>query len=74
MGIFLTKNLNALWELTRLGVSVRTWWNLQRMGRVNAMTSWLFSFLSLVLKLFGLSKTVFEVTQKEQSSNDDDDK
>nr|GEU50159.1 cellulose synthase-like protein [Tanacetum cinerariifolium] len=43
------------------------------MGRVTAMTSWLFSVLSLALKLFGLSKTVFEVTQKEQSSNDDDD-
>ncbi|PWA93122.1 cellulose synthase-like B4 [Artemisia annua] len=74
MGIFLTKNLYALWELKRLGVSVRTWWNLQRMGRVNAMTSWLFSFLSLVLKFFGLSKTVFEVTQKEESSNDGDDR
>ncbi|GJY17396.1 cellulose synthase-like protein H1 [Tanacetum coccineum] len=32
MGIFLTKNLYALWELKRLGASVRTWWNLQRMG------------------------------------------
>ncbi|GJY17395.1 cellulose synthase-like protein H1 [Tanacetum coccineum] len=74
MGIFLTKNLYALWELKRLGASVRTWWNLQRMGRVNAMTSWLVSFLSLALKLFGLSKSVFEVTQKEQSSNDGDDK
>ncbi|KAI3695466.1 hypothetical protein L1987_78463 [Smallanthus sonchifolius] len=61
-------------ECKRLGVSLRTWWNLQRMGRVTAITAWLFGFLSVMLKLMGLSKTVFEVTQKEHNSRDGDDK
>nr|XP_043618641.1 cellulose synthase-like protein H1 [Erigeron canadensis] len=72
MGIFISYNLYALWELKRLGVSLRMWWNLQTMGRVNAMTAWFFGFLSVMLKLVGLSQPVFEVTQKEQSSNDGD--
>ncbi|KAL9995067.1 putative cellulose synthase (UDP-forming) [Helianthus debilis subsp. tardiflorus] len=41
-----------------------------RMGRVIAMTSWFYGFISVMLKLMGLSKTVFEVTQKEHMSND----
>ncbi|XP_076928117.1 cellulose synthase-like protein H1 [Bidens hawaiensis] len=72
MGIFVIYNLYVLWECKRVGASLRTWWNLQRMGRVNSMTSWLFGFLSVMLKLIGLSDTVFEVTQKEHKSNDGD--
>ncbi|MFS7960810.1 putative cellulose synthase (UDP-forming) [Helianthus anomalus] len=70
VGIFVIYNVYVLWELKRLGVSLRMWWNLQRMGRVIAMTSWFYGFLSMMLKLMGLSKTVFEVTQKEHMSND----
>ncbi|KAK9056770.1 hypothetical protein SSX86_024133 [Deinandra increscens subsp. villosa] len=71
MGIFVITNLYGFWECRRVGVSVRMWWNLQRIGRVNTMTAWLFGFLSVMLKLMGLSNTVFEVTQKENRSNDD---
>ncbi|KAJ0798160.1 putative cellulose synthase (UDP-forming) [Helianthus annuus] len=69
VSIFAIYNVYVLWEATRQGVSLRTWWNLQRMGRVTTMTAWLFGFLSVMLKLMGLSKTVFEVTQKEHKSN-----
>ncbi|KAI3695460.1 hypothetical protein L1987_78457 [Smallanthus sonchifolius] len=74
VGVFMIFNVYVFWECKRLGVSLRTWWNLQRMGRVTTMTAWLFGFLSVMLKLMGLSKIVFEVTQKEHKSNDSDDK
>lgn len=73
MGIFIIYNLYVLWEFKRVGESVSMWWNLQKMGRAIAMTAWLFGFLGVVLKLLGLSKTVFEVTQKEQNLNNDED-
>ncbi|KAM0002552.1 putative cellulose synthase (UDP-forming) [Helianthus debilis subsp. tardiflorus] len=69
VSIFAIYNVYVLWEARRQGVTLRTWWNLQRMGRVTTMTAWLFGFLSVMLKLMGLSKTVFEVTQKEHKLN-----
>ncbi|KAL9995066.1 putative cellulose synthase (UDP-forming) [Helianthus debilis subsp. tardiflorus] len=73
MGIFVIYNVYILWESKRLGVSLRMWWNLQRMGRVTALTTWLFAILNMMLKLMGLSKSIFEVTQKEYKSNDGDE-
>lgn len=32
------------------------------------MTAWLFGFFSVILKLLGLSETVFEVTKKDQAT------
>ena len=43
------------------------------MSRINTMNAWLFGFLSVILKLLGISETVFEVTQKDQSSDDAND-
>ncbi|KAF7141442.1 hypothetical protein RHSIM_Rhsim06G0164900 [Rhododendron simsii] len=75
VAIFITYNLYTLSEYLRAGLSARAWWNNQRMWRITAMTAWLFGVFSVILKLLGLSETVFEVTQKEQSStnNSDDD-
>jgi len=45
------------------------------MARITTMTAWFFGFLSVMLKLLGISETVFEVTKKDQSSdsaNNDD--
>ncbi|KAI3754359.1 hypothetical protein L1987_54141 [Smallanthus sonchifolius] len=72
VGIFAIYNVYSLWECKHLGVSLRMWWNIQRMGRVTTITAWSFGFLSTMLNLTGLSKTIFEVTQKEHKSNDDD--
>ncbi|XP_076884295.1 cellulose synthase-like protein H1 [Bidens hawaiensis] len=68
VGIVVIYYVYNLCECKLLGVSLRMWWNLQRMGRVTALTTWLFGFLTMMLKLMGLSKTVFEVTQKEHKS------
>ncbi|KAI8551968.1 hypothetical protein RHMOL_Rhmol06G0228800 [Rhododendron molle] len=73
LAIFITYNLYTLSEYFRAGLSARAWWNNQRMWRITAMTAWLFGVFSIILKLFGLSETVFEVTQKEQSSTNGSD-
>ncbi|KAG5545605.1 hypothetical protein RHGRI_017931 [Rhododendron griersonianum] len=74
LAIFITYNLYTLSEYFRAGLSARAWWNNQRMWRITAMTAWLFGVFSVILKLMGLSETVFEVTQKEQySTNGSDD-
>ncbi|KAI3675199.1 hypothetical protein L1987_84785 [Smallanthus sonchifolius] len=72
MGIFVIYNLYVLWECKRIGVSLLMWWNLQRMGRVNVMTAWSFAFLSVILKLMGLSDVIFKVTKKEHRPSNGD--
>ncbi|MFS7933547.1 putative cellulose synthase (UDP-forming) [Helianthus anomalus] len=73
VGIFIIYNAYFFWECKRQGMSLHMWWNLQKMGRVTSMTAWLFGFLNVMLKLVGLSKSVFEITQKEYKSIDGDD-
>ncbi|KAI8012702.1 Cellulose synthase-like protein B3 [Camellia lanceoleosa] len=72
VAIFVMYNLYTLSEYLRSGLSAHAWWNNQRIWRLNAMTAWFFGFLSVVLKLLGISNTVFEVTQKATSTNADD--
>ncbi|KAF8396418.1 hypothetical protein HHK36_018037 [Tetracentron sinense] len=69
--LFIIFNLYTLSEYLRSGLSIRTWWNNQRMARITSATAWLFGFLSVVVKLLGLSETVFEVTRKDQNTTDD---
>ncbi|XP_007049091.2 PREDICTED: cellulose synthase-like protein B4 [Theobroma cacao] len=71
LAIFVIYNLLTLREYLKTGISIRAWWNNMRMGRINAASAYLFGTLSVVLKLLGLSDTVFEVTQKDQSSDGD---
>nr|GMD64165.1 cellulose synthase-like protein H1 [Ipomoea batatas] len=72
--ILIIYNLYTLSEYIRSGESLRAWWNNQRMWRVYASGSWLLGFLSGVVKVFGLSETVFEVTKKDHSSDETLDK
>ncbi|XP_059449352.1 cellulose synthase-like protein H1 [Corylus avellana] len=75
VALFVIYNLYTLSDYLRTGQSVRAWWNNQRMARITIMNAWFFGFLSVMLKLLGISETVFEVTKKDQSSdstNDDD--
>nr|GMD37838.1 cellulose synthase-like protein H1 [Ipomoea batatas] len=72
--IFIIYNLYTLSEYIRAGESLRAWWNNQRMWKVYASGSWLLGFLSGVVKVFGLSETVFEVTKKDHSSDENRDK
>ncbi|GMP53945.1 hypothetical protein CsSME_00019255 [Camellia sinensis var. sinensis] len=72
VAIFVIYNLYTLSEYLRSGLSTHAWWNNQRIWRLNTMTAWFLGFLSVVLKLLGISNTVFEVTQKDTSTNAND--
>nr|GLL23015.1 cellulose synthase-like protein H1 [Ipomoea trifida] len=71
--IFIIYNLYTLSEYIRTGESLRAWWNNQRMLKVNSSASWLFGLLGVIVKVVGLSETVFEITKKDQSSDDDNE-
>ncbi|KAH8489027.1 hypothetical protein H0E87_024607 [Populus deltoides] len=73
MALFLSYVIYTLIEYHETGLSIRAWWNNQRMARINAMNAWLCGFISVILKVFRISDTVFEVTQKDQSSSNDGD-
>lgn len=62
----------TLSEYLRTGLSIRAWWNNQRMGRITTMSAWLFGVVGVILKLLGISETVFEVTRKDQSTSSDE--
>ncbi|KAL5573383.1 hypothetical protein UlMin_022980 [Ulmus minor] len=68
---FAIYNIYTLSEYFSTGQSIRAWWNNQRMERIKTMGPWLLGLLSVILKLLGISETVFEVTKKDQSSSSD---
>ena len=68
ISLFVSCNFHTLLEYWGAGYSIRACWNNLRMWRITAVTAWLFGFLSVILKLLGLSETVFEVTKKDQST------
>ncbi|XVF81629.1 hypothetical protein PTKIN_Ptkin15bG0170500 [Pterospermum kingtungense] len=72
IAIFVTFNLHTLGEYLKTGFSVRAWWYNLRMARISSTSPHLFGLLSIILKLLGLAESVFEVTNKDQSSDDDD--
>lgn len=69
-GLFIFYNLYTLSEYLYLGLSIRNWWNNQRMQRITFLTASLFGSFGVVLKLLGISETIFEVTKKEQNAPD----
>ncbi|XP_022140393.1 cellulose synthase-like protein H1 [Momordica charantia] len=74
ISLFIVYNFQQLLQYYETGQSIRAWWNNQRMGRINTMCAWFFGVVNVVLKLLGMSETVFEVTKKETSSSKDDGK
>ncbi|RVW38921.1 Cellulose synthase-like protein H1 [Vitis vinifera] len=64
------------WSPSLKSQALRACWNNLRMGRITTVTARLFGFFSVILKLLGLSKTIFEVTKKDQSTTpvEDNDK
>ncbi|XP_008781464.2 cellulose synthase-like protein H1 [Phoenix dactylifera] len=72
LALFLICNMHSLMEYVQCGLSVRAYWNNQRMNRIFAMTAWLLGLLAVLLKTLGLSETVFEVTRKDQQSDTND--
>ncbi|KAG0525802.1 hypothetical protein BDA96_06G088600 [Sorghum bicolor] len=71
LALFLGYNAYNLGEYKDCRLSARAWWNNHRMQRIVSSSAWLLAFLTVVLKMLGLSETVFEVTRKEQQSSSD---
>ncbi|KDP30772.1 hypothetical protein JCGZ_13715 [Jatropha curcas] len=70
IALLIIYNTYTLLEYLQTGLSIRAWWNKQRMAIITSTGAWLFGVLSVILKILGISDTVFEVTQKEQSTSD----
>lgn len=64
--LFVIYNVSNLIEHVKSGLSIRTWWNNQRMGRITTMNSCFLGFLTIILKNLRISDTNFEITKKEQ--------
>lgn len=73
VALLLSYVIYGLLEHLETGLSIRAWWNNQRMARMNATNAWFFGVISVVLKILRISGTVFEVTQKDQSSDNGGD-
>ncbi|XP_045805954.1 cellulose synthase-like protein B4 [Trifolium pratense] len=61
--------IHTLQEYLSKGLSIRCWWNNQRMITIRSTSVWFIGFLSAMVKLLGISDTVFEVTQKENPNS-----
>ncbi|XVF81618.1 hypothetical protein PTKIN_Ptkin15bG0169600 [Pterospermum kingtungense] len=72
VAIFVTFNLHTLREYLKTGLSIRACWNNLRMARITAASAHIFGVFTVILKLLRIVDTVFEVTQKDQSSDSDD--
>ncbi|KAL5215275.1 hypothetical protein ABZP36_004427, partial [Zizania latifolia] len=73
VALFLTHITYGFMEFMECGLSARAWWNNYRMRRITAASACLLAFLAVPLTTLGLSKTVFEVTPKDESTPDGDD-
>ncbi|KAJ9170052.1 hypothetical protein P3X46_018188 [Hevea brasiliensis] len=72
VALFLIYILYTISEYLETGLSIRAWWNRQRMTIITSTSAWLFAILSVILKILGISETVFEITRKEESTFTDD--
>lgn len=73
VALFVLYKIHTIAEYLVTGMSMRAWWNNQRMSRIIAMNAWPFAVFSIILKFLGLSDTLFEITEKHQSSTSGDD-
>ncbi|MED6182630.1 hypothetical protein PIB30_030369 [Stylosanthes scabra] len=70
--LFVTYHISTLLEYLKTGLSMRSWWNNQRMFRITAMNPWMFAFVATLLKKLRISDYGFLVTKKEQPSSSDE--
>ncbi|KAI4334134.1 hypothetical protein L6164_018864 [Bauhinia variegata] len=73
VGLFVTYNILTLSAYLATGLSIREWWNNERMSRFMSMNAYFMSCLSVMFKFLRISEAVFEITQKEHTSSGDED-
>ncbi|KAH7533091.1 hypothetical protein FEM48_Zijuj04G0093500 [Ziziphus jujuba var. spinosa] len=64
VALVLIQNIQTFTFSMGHGQSLRKCWNTIRMNRITNVTGNLFAYLTWILKLFGISEAVFEVTKK----------
>jgi len=69
ISVFVIYNIHTLLEYLTIGLSIRHWWNNQRMCVMRTTSAWFIGFLSAMLKLSRISDTLFEITEKEHSAS-----
>ncbi|KAG2397358.1 Cellulose synthase-like protein [Vigna angularis] len=52
-------------EYLAAGLSIKAWWNNQRMSIITPMNAGFCAFLSVLLKILRISETVFDITKKD---------
>ncbi|XP_050883467.1 cellulose synthase-like protein B4 isoform X2 [Lathyrus oleraceus] len=67
--LFVIYTIHTLQEYLSKGLSLRHWWNNQRMVTMRTTSVWFIGFLRAVIKLLGISDTIFEITQKKTPSS-----
>ncbi|XP_058759228.1 cellulose synthase-like protein H1 isoform X1 [Vicia villosa] len=67
-------NVYSLYEYLASNMSTRAWWNNERMSRIAPMNAGFCGFITMLLKLLGVSNTVFDITKKDLPPFSDDDK
>ncbi|KAG8064490.1 hypothetical protein GUJ93_ZPchr0004g39552 [Zizania palustris] len=72
IALFSTHITYGFMEFMEYGLSARAWWNSYRMRRIATASAGLLAFFIVPLSTLGLSKIVFEVTRKDESTSDDD--
>lgn len=70
--IFGIYKVYTLYEYLASGLSIKAWWNNQRMSRITPMNAGFCGFITVLLKLLGISNTVFDITKKELPPSRDD--
>ncbi|KAL4183620.1 hypothetical protein AMTRI_Chr11g99150 [Amborella trichopoda] len=73
ISLFILFNLYSIIEYWQIKLSLREWWNNQRMARINCTSAWLFGLFDVILKLLHLSETVFVVTPKDDHGSSGDE-
>ncbi|XP_021905799.1 cellulose synthase-like protein E6 isoform X1 [Carica papaya] len=67
--VFITKNAYSLLEAMSCKLTLKGWWNLQRILVIRRTTAYIFSFIETIIKQFGLSETIFDLTPKAVSQD-----
>ncbi|KAM4092146.1 hypothetical protein ACB094_06G015400 [Castanea mollissima] len=62
--VFVARNVGSIAEALSCGVTLKAWWNWQRMWVIQRTTSFFFGFIDTISRQLGLSETTFALTTK----------
>ncbi|XP_073225704.1 cellulose synthase-like protein B4 isoform X5 [Cicer arietinum] len=72
IALIVTYMVYTLVEYLISGMTIRAWWNNQRMSLITPMNAGFCGFITILLKLLGISNTIFDITKKDIPSSSDE--